>query len=162
MASRYHWVSGGVSISGAIPSATQTTNIAIPAGGIVKRFIGRGWTISAQKEATTYLGLVRPYYQSMDVFFSSGPNLNRHIYQSNRRIPCFWTAFEAVAIPVYDFQVNAGDNELGFNQRCSYGKSGGAAATLTFQTRFIPGSGSYAGDLTPGIFQYNFDVLYYL
>lgn len=162
MASRYHWNSGGVSISGAIPSTLQSTNIVIPAGGVIKKFLTRDWTISAIKEGTSIVGLVRPYYVSQQVVFTAGPNLNRIIYQTNRAVPCQWTAFEAVAVPVFDFMVNAGDNEMAFSQQCSYGKSSGPSQTLTLNTRFIPGSGSYAGDLVGGTFQYNFAVLYYL
>lgn len=162
MASRYHWLTGGVSILGAIPSATQNTDIVVPAGGVIKKFLTRGWTVAAQKQSSTNVGLVRPYYIFQKVYFTAGPNINRVIYSSNRRVPTFWTAFEAVAVPVYDFQINAGDVELAFNQECSYGKSSGGSQTLRFQNAFFPGSGSYAGDLTAGTYQYNFAVLYYL
>lgn len=162
MASRYHWLTGGVSILGAIPSDTQNTDIVIPAGGVIKKFLTREWTVAAQKQSSTNVGLVRPYYISQRVFFTAGPNINRNIFLSYRRVPTFWTAFEAVAVPVYDFQINAGDDELGFIQECSYGKSSGPSQTLRFQNRFTPGSGNYAGDLTPGTYQYNFAVLYYL
>lgn len=162
MASRYHWLTGGVSISGAIPSATQNTNIVVPAGGVIKKFLTRDWTVAGLKEQTNVVGLVRPYYVSQVVQFTAGPNINRIIYQSNKAVPCQWTAFEAVAVPVYDFLVNGGDKELAFSQQCSYGKSSGPSQTLQFQNRFIAGSGTYAGDLTPGTYQYNFAVLYYL
>jgi hypothetical protein len=162
MASRYHWVTGGVSIAGTIPSAAQNTSLVIPAGGIVKKFLTRNWSIAAQKQASSNVGLVRPYWVRQHVEFTAGPNINRAIYDSAKRVPTFWTAFEAVAIPVYDFQVSAGDVELAFSQQCSYGKSSGPSQTILFQTSFLAGSGTYAADLNSGTFQYNFAVLYYL
>lgn len=161
MASRYHWLTGGVSVSGAVPTATQTTNVSLPAGATVKRFQLRSCNIAG------YVSGLDSSYQrvgvwSEDVSFTAGPNINRHIYTSTRVVPMTVSTFVNTGVPVHEYYVNAGDNELAFNQRCSYGLASGGAATLTFTGRYIPQYiGSLSGTLL-GNFQYTFAVLYYL
>lgn len=158
--SRYHWLSGGISVSGLVPTTVQTTNINLPAGATVKRFQVRNCNIAGFVTGTdnTYR---RVGAWSIDVFFTAGPNINRHIYTSTRSVPLFGTTYFAAAVPVYDYYVSAGDNEMAANQRCSYGLATGGAATLTFNGRYVIEAGSSSGNLI-GNFQYSFAVLYYL
>ena len=158
--SRYHWLTGGVSVSGVVPIATQTTNVVLPAGATIKRFQLRNANIAGYNSGvdTTWR---RVGAFSEQVSFTAGPMINRIIYSSIRRVPFNVTAFFAAAVPVFDYYVNAGDNELAFNQRCSYGLASGPTQTLTFTGRYIIEAGSSSGNLI-GNFQYSFAVLYYL
>lgn len=62
-----------------------------------------GWTVQQIVEITT------------------GPNANRIIYRSGRRIPFFVTAYSDGFINTYTTFLTAGDLELGIDQKCSYG-----------------------------------------
>lgn len=160
MVSRYHWLTGGVSVSGAVPLTTQTVNAVIPAGGIIKRFQLRNCNIAGYNT-----GLDDTYRRigawSEQVSFTAGPMINRVIYSSTRMIPQQASNFVNTGVPVHEYYVNAGDNEMAFNQRCSYGLASGPTQTLTFVGRYIIEAGSSSGTLQ-GNFQFTFAVLYYL
>ena len=154
----YLWLTGGIDIVGAVPNTLQTTDIVIPAGGTIKRFQLRNTYVSVFNEGTNH-NTVHNLYFSENVHFTAGPMTNRVIYQSIRRIPMVTTTFFAAAVPVYDFYAYAADNELGFNQRCSYGLKTGPSQTLRFQcavhSQPTAYDGTYLGELT-----YQFAVLY--
>jgi hypothetical protein len=157
--SRYHWLTGGIDILGAVPNTLQTTTAAIPAGGTVKRFQLRNCYVSMFKAGTDHT-VVHNLYMSQQVKFTSGPNNGRIIYQSLKRIPSYSTAMFAAAVPVYEYYAWGADLELGINQRCSYGLETGAAANLAFtcavHSQPTVYDGTYLGELT-----YQFAVLYY-
>lgn len=62
------------------------------------------------------------------VQITSGPNVNRILYRSGRRVPFFVTTYAEAFVNKYTTYVTAGDLELGFDQKCSYGHSSDAAA----------------------------------
>ncbi|HEX3082860.1 MAG TPA: hypothetical protein VHQ86_06485 [Candidatus Saccharimonadia bacterium] len=158
--SRYHWLTGGVDIAGAVPNSLQTTNFPLPAGATVKRFQGRNMFVGAYNEGNDHFS-IRSLYMSQTVQFTSGPNSGRIIYKSTKRIPFVVSAYFAAAIPVYDGYYSAGDNELGFNQRCSYGLASGPAANLAVQWFIGQERTSYPGTYQGEVFV-QFAVLYYL
>jgi hypothetical protein len=158
--SRYHWLTPGIDISGVIPNTQQNINAALPAGAIVKRFQLRNCLLGAYNEGTDHFA-IRTLYMSQQVHFTSGANSGRIIYQSAKRIPFQANAFEAVAVPVYDAWYTAGDLELGFNQRCSYGRATDVAANLQFSFFIGQERTTYPGTYVGEVFV-QFAVLYYL
>jgi len=160
VASRYHWIIGGSDSIGAF-TAPAAVNLALPAGAIVKRFQCRNMNVTGHNSGSdnTY---GRTYSWTHLVRFTAGVNSGRTIYQSRRAIPVRPTTFFAAAVPVFDFWFGAGDEILGVNQRCSYGRATDPAATISYQpsnssfNSFTP-SGTPGGEI-----QYSFAVLYYL
>lgn len=131
--SRYSWVKDSFSIVGAFPTTPQVINLAIPAKSTVKRFQIRGTYISMYHQNPDASHVCAP---KMDILieYLQFPAVDRIVYRSSRRIPASWTVFEAAVVPVYDFQANAGDLELGVDQACGYGKLTGPAADLRLTT----------------------------
>lgn len=160
MASRYHWLTGGVDISGAVPNTLQTTNLPLPAGATLKRFQGRNMFLGCYNEGNDHTA-IRSLFMSQTVQFTTGPNSGRIIYKSTRRIPFVVAEYFAAAIPVYDVYYSAGDNELGFNQRCSYGLASGPAQNLQVQWSIGQERTTYPGTYIGEVFV-QFAALYYL
>lgn len=77
------------------------------------------------------------------VLFQGGAYSNRILYQAYKQLPWQTTVFLATAIPAYNAWYGGDDNSLGFNQRCSYGGSAAAAATLRFHWAPYDPSGVY-------------------
>lgn len=161
MASRYHWLTPGVDtqFNDALPTA-QVPAVSLPAGATVKRFQLRRCYYLASNADHSDSGIFGISMQ-MQVAFTSGPNSGRIIYQTARDIPFEQTIFVPITgTSRYCFH-HAGDNEMGFNERCSYGLASGGAATLAFTysmvgTRFFTMQ-NYFGELV-----LQFAVLYYL
>lgn len=144
--SRYSWHVNSFDLSGAIPTTPQVLSVTIPAGSTVKRFQLRNNYISMYNQSTD-ASHVRAPYMSIVIDYIGLFTPARTIYQSHRLIPYLWTTFEAVAIPVYDYQAGAGDLELGVDQPCSYGKLTDPEAFVQLTT-FIFGHPSLPSDYT--------------
>lgn len=132
MASRYHWLTAGIDtqFNGNKPTA-QPFALAIPAGGIVKRFQARYCKFGARSIGTDENYIFDAAMQ-WTVSFTSGPNNGRVLYHTTLDIP-----FEAgTFVPITGYSRwcyhHAGDRELGFNEGCSYGTAAGGAANLQF------------------------------
>ena len=160
MVSRYHWLTPGFDIIGAVPNTQQTVNASLPAGATVKRFQIRNNYFSVRNETNDRNAVFNPYI-SQKVLFTAGPNNGRAMYTSIKRIPFVATTLFVAVLPVYDWYASAGDVELGVNQKCSIGLSSGAAATLTLQTSVHSAPNTFPATLQ-GEWTLNFAVLYYL
>ncbi len=160
MASRYHWLTPGIDTNFALGQPTaQCFAASIPAGGIVKRFQLRNCLFHAKNFSNTFTN-VFGLSIDMTVQFTSGPNNGRIIYKGKRDIPLQYGINVGSISGVYTGIWHAGDNELGFNQRCSYGLATGAAANLQFSYFMVPdpfhGYDNYFGE-----WSFQFGVLYY-
>jgi hypothetical protein len=121
--SRYHWLSQGINTD-PLPS-TSVFNLlqktyTIPAGGILKKFLLHNVQLGGLIRGTddTYV----PVWNCIQlVKILTGPNANRIIYRSGRRVPCFPVAILSGVQNKYSTYVSAGDLELGIDQKCSYG-----------------------------------------
>ena len=159
MSSRYHWITGSHNTLGAIPIDPVVTLITLPGSAVLKRFMLRNALILTYTRQGIP-DLVRPLYQSQVVAFVFGANVGRQIYTSSKRVP-FDVAFDPLEVTYpYKGWYSAGDLELGFNQRCSYGNAGDGPAQLTLTT-FIQSQPSYDGSYA-GEVNYEFACLYYL
>lgn len=134
MVSRYHWLTAQT--SGFLPGGTiqslMFNDVTIPAGGILKKFILNRMKILGLQSGTTNQGM-NTWVMQQNVTIVSGPNSPRILYESHRRIPATAVTISAVAINFYTGYFNAGDDELGVNQECSYGK---ATDTSPWNIRF--------------------------
>lgn len=164
MASRYHWVTGGGSTAFNGQTIFTPVNIAVPAGATMKRFMLKGVQILGYADQTD-LGAIHPLSWYSLVEITSGDYAGREIYRTYRRIP-----METIGIynPLhspgpsaqYAQYVSAGDLEIGFNERCSYGKRTGPGFNVRFSSAIFvypPGSSSPGGPVS-----FTFAVLYYL
>lgn len=159
MASRYHWVVANLSTVGALPTGFFHLHATIPAGGVLKRFMLRHTYVGASTK-TNFPEFLFPLYIDQQVAFSGGVNDGRVIYSASRRIP-FTTAVDPLdLITPYKAWYSAGDNELGFNQRCSYGQSTDPGYDTEF-TGFIQSQPTYPGGMA-GALNLEWATLYYL
>lgn len=123
MASRYHWIQtsqSGFLTSGTIQSLMFTT-VTIPAGGILKKFILNKMKLIGKMDGTDNQH-VMPWVMQQTVDIATGPDSPRTLYESYRRIPLSAVTISAAVINFYTGYYVAGDDELGVNQECSYGK----------------------------------------
>ena len=136
MTSRYHWVTAGIdaAFNGFIPTA-QPLAMDIPAGGTLKRFQSRLNHFGARTMGTDE-NFVFDINLRMSVAFTLGPYSGRTIYETDRDVPFQAVTFVPISGNSRYAWYHAGDNELGFNEGCSYGKSSGAAAKLQFSYFF--------------------------
>jgi len=160
MASRYHWVNSGVDtqFNNAYPSL-QPSGITLPANSVLKRIVMCLTSFNCANNGSGGNNAF-PINMQMTAHFTSGPNNGRTIYETNRNIP-----FEPIIfVPITGSNVwcwwGAGDNECGFNHRCSYG-SGPAGSTLQltyscYTNRFSSLSNFF------GEWSFRFKALYFL
>lgn len=161
MASRYHWLTASVDtqFNLGLPTA-QAPAISLPAGATMKRFMVRKTFYQANNNGT---GGNNSYDVGIrwQVAFTAGPNNGRVIYSTDRRVPFVSTIFVPIAGSNTYCWWGAGDNELGFNERCSYGLASGAAAAVQATYSAVPTRFAVHSNLF-GEFGYQFAVLYYL
>jgi hypothetical protein len=90
----------------------------------------RALVLGVQK--TNFPEFLYPLYMDQSVFFSSGANMGRVIYTSGKRVPFVVAVDPLDLINPYKCWYQAGDHELGFNQRCSYGQATDPTYDLEF------------------------------
>jgi len=122
--SRYHWlrVSNNIFLGAGTAQTVYDHTFTIPAGGILKKFIVYGTEIMGTQSGNSNLG---PGVWCLNYYFTidTGPNAPRQLYTTTRRIPFVVSAYTKSFVDEYTSYMNAGDNELGVDQECSYGKS---------------------------------------
>lgn len=149
----YHWINAGYTLGFSpwqVLSPDLTLNV--PAGSTLKRFVLHNTNIGA---FTTGLNVnqVCSLWVQYDLTISAGQYAGRRIFLTTRAVPHQVVGFHDVltAARVYTVSAQGGDNELGFNQRCSYGTADGPGFTVRLQTLignypigfgFPPGSAS--------------------
>ena|ERR1700741_95157 len=161
MASRYHWLTPGIDaqFNLSLPTA-QAFPASLPAGATLKRFMVRQAAFYAKNQSNSFNDTFGMYV-NWTVHFTSGPNSGRTIYSTNRDIPVEFGLNPGSISNVYSAIWHAGDNELGFNERCSYGLASGAAANLQCSYSIVPSRFSTFTNLF-GEFSFQFAALYYL
>lgn len=123
MVSRYHWLSANA--SGTVPGSSVATlldtEVTIPAGGILKKvLIDR--TYVAFKQTGTSDTAIAPWTMLQECHISSGPNVNRVLFQGYRRVNMAPVAYLQGFTNTWTAWHQGGDNEFGANRECSYGK----------------------------------------
>jgi len=164
MASRYHWLQGGGTTAFHGQTIFDPVNLVVPAGGTMKRFQLRGCNVLGYSEQTNRNALHPLVWTSLVEIIGGGYG-TRTIYQTTRRIPMDLVGvYNSLALPgptaQYAQYVSAGDNELGFNKRCSYGLRTGPGFTVRYTSAIFDypgGSGTPTGPVS-----FTFAVLYYL
>jgi hypothetical protein len=138
-----HWLQGGG--SGAWTAGTPQPNIdiVIPAGATVKRFMLRQVSFSGYATGTDFNSLA-PLHYLVSVDIIAGEYSPRNIYLQDRRLPSeFCVYFKTTAVkPDFTQYVGGGDQDLGFNQRCSYGTAGGPGMTFRMASGVFAASGA--------------------
>lgn len=124
MVSRYHWlrVSNNLFLGSGTAQTIYDHTFTIPAGGILKKIIVYGMEIVGTQSGNSNLGIgvwTLNYYFTV----TSGPDINRQLYTTTRRIPFQTTAYTKSFVDEYTSYMSAGDTELGVNEKYSLGKS---------------------------------------
>lgn len=73
---------------------------------------------------------VTPIFYHTELNFTTGFYAGRNIFTADYAVPWVVTVYLATAIPAYNAYYTAGDHEIGFNQRMSYGGNGKPASNL--------------------------------
>lgn len=153
----YTWVTGGGTVGFPLPGHTTAVNLSIPANATLKRFQLRRTSIQGYSQGTDWT-YIQPMAMSQIVQFTSGFYNGRVIYQSYKDVPYSMAQFVPLTGPGCFQYFHAGDNEMGFNERCSYGGAGKPASTLQFLWGPVTPSGY------PNVYQigmnYQFAALY--
>lgn len=107
-------------------------DFSIPAGGIVKKILINNVQMQGKQEGTTNTA-VNCWYWYYLMRIIGGPNNNRIVYESARSIPMVVSTISTTVIEFYTGWYNAGEKELGVNEKMSYGKS---SDTLPWKINF--------------------------
>lgn len=124
MVSRYTWLrnSNNIFLGSGTAQTVYDHTFTIPAHGILKKIIVYGTEIVGTQSGNSNLG-IGVWCLNMYMTVTSGPDNNRILYTSTRRIPFQCTAYLKGFTDEYTSYMNAGDNELGVDQEYSLGKS---------------------------------------
>lgn len=132
----YHWINAGYSL-GFSPFQVLAPELSlnIPAGSTLKRFVLHNCNIGAFTTGTD-VNRVCSLFAQYTLYISAGQYAGRNLFTTLRRVPHQVVGFHDVltAQRVYTVSASAGDNELGFNQRCSYGTADGPGFTVKLRT----------------------------
>lgn len=161
VASRYHWLTGGIDqqFNSALPN-TQISAAALPPGAQMKRFLIRNCHFQAKNVGASQSSQFA-LAMAWTVQFTGGANTGRIIWQANRDIPLqTWINSGAIS-GVFGALWHAGDNELGVNQRAIYGKATDGGANLQFTFGVTPDRFHDFTNLF-GEWSWNYGILYYL
>ena len=135
----YTWTEAGFDYSGFVNAHFfSDVPLTIPAGSTLKRFLVRRVVLDGYSTSGDYRGNTPPSLY-LDVKFTAGHYLNRYIYRTCRGIPFQQSSLFDVVLgnQYYTNYYWGGDNEFGINERCSYGKVGYPAMTLSLQSSWI-------------------------
>jgi hypothetical protein len=128
----YTWLTGGGTVGFPLPNVATNVNIALPANATLKRFQLRKCSIQGFSHGTGFQ-YIQPLAMAQIVQFTSGFYSGKVIYQSYKDVPYNHTIFVPITGDNAYAMYHAGDREMGFNERCSYGGAGKAASNLQFQ-----------------------------
>lgn len=124
-----HWLNGSVQVGLPTDNTPQRVNLTVPANATVKKALLKGCALRARDVQTSGTS-VTPIFLVNQLTFTTGAYAGRQIYYTERMIPWVVTVYLATAIPAYNAYYTAGDLELGFDQRMSYGGSGKPVSNL--------------------------------
>lgn len=166
MVSRYHWlrVSNNLFLGTGSAQTVYDNTFTIPAHGILKKIIVYGVDIAGTQSGNSNLG-IGVWNLNMYFTVTSGPDNNRILYTSTRRIPFQCTAYLKGFTDEYTSYMNAGDNECGVDQEYSLGKS---TSTSSWTIRALmalhsaPGGQNITFGLGKGSVTISVGVLYYV
>lgn len=158
----YTWVRTSTSEAGAITTGTHMTlTLTIPAGSILKKYLIYGNSLQARNSAAGF-DSIAPLQATQKITIGSTRIGARQIFYSVRRIP-----FEAVAIydvatleRVYTQYFNAGDDELGVDEKCSYGRETDTSDLIIEYENALENYNAL-GTVGVGIYSRQFAALYY-
>lgn len=140
-----HWVFSSVDSSSVGPFFSRNLDVVIPAGATMKRFILKGTRLTG-KHSLADFEKVNVVYQNSTVDVIAGQYNGRSLYRTTRRVPMEVTAlYDSTTLErIYTSYYSAGDQDLGFNVRTSYGTADGPGFTVRCQVSADKHGGAYA------------------
>lgn len=161
MASRLHWISGGVGPTNVTTPGVTTlpnTDLTLPVNAVLKKVLMHQTAVQGISHGFVN-SAITTYYWQRTVSFIGGPYNGRQIYSDKVDIPFNAFGYTDVGTGNYWQIFHGGDNTgLGFNQRYDYGTS--PATTVTLR---LGGVMSGGGGTTFGIsLWWQFAALYWL
>ncbi len=123
--------------------------IVIPATATMKRMLIAGCSISGFASGNN-VNRVCSLWINFTIDIVAGQYFPRNIYETSRRIPTQVVGFHDFATleRIYTVSAQANDNELGVNEKCSYGTTTGPGMTVrlsSYINNFPTGFGFPAG-----------------
>lgn len=155
----YTWVTGGGTVGFLAPSVPTNVDLAIPANATLHRFQLRRVSIQGYSHGTGFQ-YIQPLAMAQIVSFTTGFYAGRVLYQSYKDVPYNHTIWTPISGDNAYAMYHAGDVQMGFNERCSYGGAGKAASNLRFQWYVVTPAG-YPNVYSVGM-NYQFAALYHL
>lgn len=143
-----HWLLGSVQVGLPTNNSPSTVDFTIPANATVKKILMNGCALRARDVQLT-APAITPIFLVNQFQFTTGAYINRTVYYHERMIPWVVTVFLATAITTYNAWYTAGDLEMGFDQRMSFGGAGKPVSNLRW-TWFLDvpaGSFSWVGGI---------------
>ena len=160
--SRYHWLNTSYDQAWPAGGGTLTNlDVVIPAHATMKRFVVRNTGIQGVGTGIGFDMVVNLFWLcSIDIV--AGQYSPRNLFGTQRAIPAQVVALYDTPTTqrVYTHYVNAGDNELGINEKASYGLTTGGTFTVRLATSIHKQAGALS--IISGRAQAEFKVLYYL
>lgn len=157
----YHWLNAGYTL-GFSPFQVLSPDLLldIPAGSTLKRFILHDCNIGAFTSGTD-VNRVCSLWANYTLDIISGQYAPRQLFHTTRAVPHQVVGFHDVltAQRVYTVSAQAGDNELGFNQRCSYGTADGPGFRVRLRT--LIGNHPVGFGFPPGTAEAVLSLLYF-
>lgn len=140
-----HWVFSSVDSSSVGPFFVRNLDVVIPAGATMKRFILKGTRLTG-KHSLADFEKVNLIYQTSTVDVIAGQYNGRNLYRTTRSVPMEVAAVydSATFERVYTSYYHAGDLELGFNVKCSFGTASGPGFTVRCQVSADKHGGAFA------------------
>lgn len=154
-----HWVFGSRDTAWAGPTVFGVIDIVIPAGATLHRFLLKDVEINGTASGEGF-HTCEAHYMLWSVDIVLGQYAPRKLYSTIRRIPQDLTALweTTTSKRIYTQHMNSGDVEHGFNVKCSYGKTGGAAFTVRLTSAIAVPAGTLGS--ANGRAQFSFWALY--
>lgn len=140
----YTWIQTGSSKVGSGYLSFDPMVLTIPSGATLKRMILANVHYQAIQQGTTWDAL-SPTTWDMNVLLNSSYYGTKLIYRATRAIPMAVTSSIdnlPTALVRWSAYFVAGENELGFNQRASYGTHDTPAFTISLSAGASPRPGS--------------------
>lgn len=140
-----HWVNASFDVAFSAGFGVRQLDVNIPATATMKRFLLRGARVMA-----THSGIgfepINTLFWTASVDIIAGQYSPRNIFKTSRAVPQNIVALYDVvtAQRVYTQYALACDNELSFNERTSYGTSGGPGMTVRCELSLNKHPGVYA------------------
>lgn len=126
-----HWVLNTFDTNYSGQETFPNLDIPVPAGATMKRFVCLGTKLDGRSSGPG-IQFIQPVWLHMTVSIIAGQYFGSTLFRTTRsvKVEAVGLYDSATLERIYTGYYHAGDNEFGFNQRCSYGTGNGPGFTV--------------------------------